>query len=1661
MIIRSLVTARFPEQGDTIMHRSPRPLYVLCLLCLTVGASPAAPTWNSLDGSADVQPRLTLLAAGPARIVLEYSLPGYASDLLDIDGRSYSSLTLPGNAHLLRKGLPQAPVLSQAVIVPDRGQVSVRVVDSVVREVSLPPIAPSKGDLTRNIDPESVPYEFAAVYQQGGVFPAASVEAGSPFILRDWRGMSVHVYPCRYDFDRGLLLVLERLTLEITTTGDEGPNCKTRLAPPVIDPVMDSVYRRVFLNYASLRSDVAPLPGRMLMVANDAFTERLAPLARWKRQCGIPVEILTTSAVGGTELGIQAAIRERYEAAEGLMYVVLAGDIEQVPTNVGTFESASSDPMYAMVEGDDSYPDLLVSRLSAQNADHIETQVAKCIRYERDPDLGLAAAWYHKAAGIASDEDDGTGLFDYERANLLRQQLLEYTFTDVARIYQSSGATTADITATLQSGVSLINYLGHGSGSGWVNVFYSNVEVHELDIAGRWPWIVDVACLNGRFSWDECFAEAWLRAGTPAAPRGGIGMFAASTNASWEPPCIMQAEVIDQLCTEATDVLGALCFAGTIEALNQYPPPNPEGVKLAEQYNLFGDCSLRVRTAKPAVLSVGHAQFLPLRSDSFTVDVFGVEGATATLCRGDTLYARAVTDQAGHAVLPLAYSLEATGDLVLTVTAVNHRPYTASVHAVPESHVTIVPNPITVGQPTTMTVTLTDTLGAGLADVMLEVCGFGGVASYGPTGPDGVVHFTWTPLYGETLRVRGRQVGQPYDLFDEPLEVTGAPPLPGAAIAAADTGIALTGALALGFEGTITARADGAGLALRLTGCGVDTTAATTGSELVLSAIPAETGLLAATLGCVGYQVFLVSIPVIEAVARLSGQVTKNGSPLGRALLEGYDGAGRLIFETHTGGTGTFVLNDEIPVTAYTLVIDHYGCAHYENALELVYGENFLAIELEPAATGVLCGTVTAAATGQPLAATIEFYRGDNLSLCAQTTSDPGDGAYTSPPLTQFNYNVKIRSWGCAPSFCELRLAKPKQIQDFALATARAEVLVVDDASKVGPDAVRPTSALVNDLEDLGFMVTSEDIGVTDPLTWHDSELVVLNGGDNCNTWLIYDAPLRQAIAAYVATGGHILVEGGDFAFRMKAIGAEDFLRTVVHVEGCNQVESGSASVVAPDHYLVSHPNVINGAITISFVHMGDKDAVVPLPDATMVGSWTTDIERASIVAFDPDSAPEGGQSVLLAFDYADAEAVKRRQLLENAVLWLLNSEVGTGSISGVARLRDQDDHSGIQVLAEPAGWGMTTAADGVFSFERLFRGTWRITVRRQGWTSDTVEIELAEGEQVEGLECVLDRASMVEICSQNPIDIPDGLTAGITSLLGIGERGRVVEAEVYLRLQHPMIDQLQVFLLSPTTTRVDLLNRRPGLGTLIDGWFPVSIPADQSLWTLAGEPIQGTWTLRAIDWVPWHLGAIEEWCLRLYYEPEIVGVGAGPLTAVATTGGVTLTWQYDPNALDGCHLDRRDAEAAPVRLTTEPLSSSSGQLTFVDAGEGLAPGAELAYSYVAVRDGQEVGRGQEVRVTFVGRPLVFALHPGYPNPFNPITHIRFELPRSDRVTLRIYDLSGRLVRTLVDGRLPAAAHDAVWDGRDDSGRPVASGVYTSRLATTAKAVTRKLVLIQ
>ena len=178
---------------------------------------------------------------------------------------------------------------------------------------------------------------------------------------------------------------------------------------------------------------------------------------------------------------------------------------------------------------------------------------------------------------------------------------------------------------------------------------------------------------------------------------------------------------------------------------------------------------------------------------------------------------------------------------------------------------------------------------------------------------------------------------------------------------------------------------------------------------------------------------------------------------------------------------------------------------------------------------------------------------------------------------------------------------------------------------------------------------------------------------------------------------------------------------------------------------------------------------------------------------------------------------------------------------------------------------------------------------------------------------------------------------------------------------------------------------------------------------------------------------------------------------ATPTNGTVQVNWELaSDEPLSSFVLYRSDGESSSPRVVAEgTLADETG--SYLDSS--VNPGETYRYELlVRTADGDEF-RSPLVKVSLPELTLV--LHQNHPNPFNPQTTIAYDIPSASRVRLLVMDVSGRLVRTLVDENQEPGSRSVVWNGRDDAGSAVSSGVYFYVLDAGKERLTKKLVLLK
>lgn len=171
----------------------------------------------------------------------------------------------------------------------------------------------------------------------------------------------------------------------------------------------------------------------------------------------------------------------------------------------------------------------------------------------------------------------------------------------------------------------------------------------------------------------------------------------------------------------------------------------------------------------------------------------------------------------------------------------------------------------------------------------------------------------------------------------------------------------------------------------------------------------------------------------------------------------------------------------------------------------------------------------------------------------------------------------------------------------------------------------------------------------------------------------------------------------------------------------------------------------------------------------------------------------------------------------------------------------------------------------------------------------------------------------------------------------------------------------------------------------------------------------------------------------------------------------VILRWSVRSDSpFDGFNVYRTDGESEDfIRVNTGLVPANDSN----EYKDGTAiPGRSYDYRIGAVDGGGETF-SITISITLPPKPLT--LYQNFPNPFNPSTSIAFFLPEAQHVTLTIYDVRGRLVKTLVDAGKEAGKYTVGWNGTNGLGASVGSGVYYYRLTAGKKTITRKLVVLR
>ncbi|MBN1338950.1 MAG: hypothetical protein JXA03_06485 [Bacteroidales bacterium] len=606
-------------------------------------------------------------------VTVVFSVSEVFMENVDIDGLPMKSVHIPGVLLPNDEGAPDLPGTSRFIAIPQGATARYSIIAARTEILSGVEIAPAPR-IPLDSDNGPLFYEKnSKIYTANEFYPAEPVKVSEPTQIRGLDVVYLGITPFQYNPVTKELIIYKYIEVEVEFIGGNGRFGEDRLRSRWFDPILyDAV-----LNFNSLPEIDYDKPREptetldyeyLIIVPNDAtFISWADSVKRWRNLQGIRTGVVTTTQIGSNNATqIENYINNAINTwAVPPVAVLLIGDYGTSGSTIVSpiYNSyCVSDNIYADVTGN-HLPDLILARMTAQNATHLNTMIGKFLKYERTPPTNpnfynhpiTALGWQtERWFQICSETVGGfwknvmgknpvrinaiysgspgsvwsTATNTSTVVNLFGPNGLGYIPATPSALGGWSGGTASQVNTAVNNGAFMLQHRDHGSTTGWGEPSYSSSNINGLTNTDL-TWVFSINCLTGKYNLSgECFTEKFHRYTYNGQFSGALGLTAASE--------VSYSFVNDTYVWGMFDNMwpGFLPEYGTTFG-NQYILPsfgNAAGkIFLAQSswpyntnnkqvtYHLFhhhGDAFTTVYSEVPVPLSVSHASTLT-SSDSF------------------------------------------------------------------------------------------------------------------------------------------------------------------------------------------------------------------------------------------------------------------------------------------------------------------------------------------------------------------------------------------------------------------------------------------------------------------------------------------------------------------------------------------------------------------------------------------------------------------------------------------------------------------------------------------------------------------------------------------------------------------------------------------------------------------------------------------------------------------------------------------------------------------------------------------------------------------------------------------------------------------------------------------------------------------------------------
>ena len=617
----------------------------------------------------------------------------------------FSEIALPGTYPSGEIGTPELPATHELLAVPFGANPTVSVVgftttDYQLSDYGINTIVPHQPSVRKDQNPEDVEFVYNQdAYQTRALatVPTASIEVQGT--LRGIRVGSLVVNPLSYNAATNTLRVFNDIEVEVSFDGADFVETE-RMLLNTYSPYFDVVYKQMF-NYRQIldvytdHPDLMAYPVHMLVIAPENYVSTLQPWTNWKIQKGFDVEVYTTAQAGSNYNAIRSFVQNKYNtgvsAGKTPTFLILVGDVAQVPNTTGSQSQKVTDLYYGSVDNDD-FPDMFYSRMSAENTSQLTAIINKILMYEQytmpDPsylnNVTLIAGWDSYWNPIVGRPTVNYATTYYYNA--------AHGFNDV-NTYLTQGQYTGCYN-TMNSGVGFINYTAHGSETSWADPSFTTSAANALNNANKYFLAMGNCCLAANYGhYQPCLGEAMIR----GENKGAYSYIGSCPNTYWyedyyfgvgathtmngSTPSNAESStgVYDAVWMDDTyNTVSSMVFVGNLAVCYAHAGNYQYSVNNQyywQAYHVLGDGSIMPYRVQPTANTVNHAQNFPANATSFTVSAQA--GSYVGISKDNVLLGAALVPASGTVNVPV--TPVSSGNVKIVVTKPQRQPYVATI----------------------------------------------------------------------------------------------------------------------------------------------------------------------------------------------------------------------------------------------------------------------------------------------------------------------------------------------------------------------------------------------------------------------------------------------------------------------------------------------------------------------------------------------------------------------------------------------------------------------------------------------------------------------------------------------------------------------------------------------------------------------------------------------------------------------------------------------------------------------------------------------------------------------------------------------------------------------------------------------------------------------